>query len=153
MAWASGGTRAGGYVSRRDPDEVQKRAVLAMVVKALAGLHGASIAHCGLCPAAVQWYARDNAMKLSDLACAAEPAQATRVSAALRYAPPEVPNKPRSFDKYTLDLTMSPAGPSLLGNSLHPEPYNQPSCSVRRCAVLCSIMRGLLIVSRLPIGD
>lgn len=69
---------------------MQKRAVLAMVVKALAGMHGAGIAHCALGPGAVLWYARDNAMKLADLGCAAEPGQATRVSPALRYAPPEV---------------------------------------------------------------
>ena len=75
---------------RRDPDEVQKRAVLAMVVKALAGLHGAGTAHCALGPGSVLWYARDNAMKLGELGCAAEPGQATRVSPALRYAPPEV---------------------------------------------------------------
>ena len=69
---------------------MQKRAVLAMVVKALAGMHGAGIAHCALSPGAVLWYARNNAMKLADLGCAAEPGQATRVSPTLRYAPPEV---------------------------------------------------------------
>jgi hypothetical protein len=75
---------------RRDPDDVQKRAVLAMVVKALACLHGAGTAHCALGPGSVLWYARDNAMKLGELGCAAEPGQATRVSPVLRYAPPEV---------------------------------------------------------------
>ncbi len=61
-----------------------------MVVKALAGLHSAGVAHCALGPGTVLWYARDNAMKLAGLGCAAEPGQATRVSPALRYAPPEV---------------------------------------------------------------
>ena len=75
---------------RRAPDDVQKRAVLAMVVKTLAGLHGNGIVHGALSPSAVVWHSRDNAMKLGDLCCAATPGELMPISPTLRYAPPEV---------------------------------------------------------------
>lgn len=75
---------------RRVPDDVQKRAVLAMVVKTLAGLHGSGIVHGALSPAAVVWHSRDNAMKMGDLCCAATPGELAPLSPTLRYAPPEV---------------------------------------------------------------
>jgi hypothetical protein len=77
-------------VACRAPDDVQQRAVLAMVVKAVAGLHGAGLAHGALSPAAVLWFSRDNAMKLADLSCACAPGEPGRVPPSLRHAPPEV---------------------------------------------------------------
>ena len=70
---------------------MQKRAVLAMVVKTLAGLHGRSIVHGALSPSAVIWHSQDNAMKVADLCCAAPPGQlAPHVTPTLRFSPPEV---------------------------------------------------------------
>lgn len=70
---------------------MQKRAVLAMVVKTLAGLHGRSIVHGALSPSAVIWHSRDNAMKVADLCCAAPPGElAPHVTPTLRFSPPEV---------------------------------------------------------------
>lgn len=74
----------------RSPDDVQKRAVLAMVVKTLAGLHGNGVVHGALSPSAVVWHSRDNAMKMCDLCCAATPGELMPISPTLRYAPPEV---------------------------------------------------------------
>ena len=74
----------------RSPDDVQKRAVLAMVVKTLAGLHGNGIVHGALSPSAVVWHSRDSAMKMCDLCCAATPGELMPISPTLRYAPPEV---------------------------------------------------------------
>ena len=74
----------------RAPDDVQKRAVLAMVVKTLAGLHGSGIVHGALSPSAVVWHSRENAMKVANLCCAAAPGDLAPLSPTLRYSPPEV---------------------------------------------------------------
>ena len=73
----------------RAPDEVQQRAVLAMVARAVTGLHEAGLVHGALSPGAVLWFAADNAMKLADLAHACPPGQPLRVSPTLRHAAPE----------------------------------------------------------------
>lgn len=82
--------RNSGNMSCRAPDDVQKRAVLAMVVKTLAGLHGSGIVHGALSPSAVVWHSRDNAMKAANLCCAAAPGDLAPLSPTLRYSPPEV---------------------------------------------------------------
>lgn len=51
----------------RAPDAVQRRAVLALVAKAVAGAHARGVVHGSLCPSAVLWFSGANAMRLGQL--------------------------------------------------------------------------------------
>jgi len=51
----------------RAPDAVQRRAVLALVAKAVAGAHARGVVHGSLCPGAVLWFSGANAMRLGQL--------------------------------------------------------------------------------------
>lgn len=52
----------------RAPDAVQRRAVLALVAKAVAGAHARGVVHGSLRPSAVLWFSGANAMRLGELA-------------------------------------------------------------------------------------
>lgn len=51
----------------RAPDAVQRRAVLALVAKAVAGAHARGVVHGSLCPSAVLWFSGANVMRLGEL--------------------------------------------------------------------------------------
>ena len=51
----------------RAPDAVQRRAVLALVGKAVAGALARGVVHGSLCPSAVLWFSGANAMRLGEL--------------------------------------------------------------------------------------
>ena len=74
----------------RTPDDVQRRAVLAMVAKAVARLHAKGVVHGGLCPDAVLWFSGANAMKLGRLATWAPVGGAASPPPDPRYAAPEI---------------------------------------------------------------
>ena len=74
----------------RTPDDVQRRAVLAMVAKAVAGLHAKGVVHGGLCPDAVLWFSGANAMRLGRLATWAPVGGAAPPPPDPRYAAPEI---------------------------------------------------------------
>jgi hypothetical protein len=74
----------------RTPDDVQRRAVLAMVARAVAALHARGVVHGGLCPDAVLWFAGANTMRLGRLATWAPAGGAGPPPPDARYAAPEV---------------------------------------------------------------
>lgn len=51
----------------RAPDAVQRRAVLALVARAVAGAHARGVVHGSLCPSALLWFSGANAMRLGEL--------------------------------------------------------------------------------------
>lgn len=73
----------------RTPDEVQRRAVLAMVAKAVSTLHANNVVHGGLCPDAVLWFSAANAMKLTSLGAWAPAGARAAPHPDPRYAAPE----------------------------------------------------------------
>lgn len=87
--WQADGCRGTGC-GARTPDELQRKAVLAMVCKALGGLHNADVIHGSLTPDNIIWFSANNAMKITEFSCWARKGGSLLLHPHLRYAPPEV---------------------------------------------------------------